>query len=317
MRRAFIATLVDLAERDERIVLMTGDLGFTVVEPFRERFPDRFVNAGVAEQNMMGMATGLAEAGFVPFVYSIVTFATLRAYEFIRNGAVMHSLPVRIVGVGGGLEYSHEGATHYGLEDVGLIRLQPGLRVVVPADGEQAASALAATWDHLGPVYYRLGKSDALRIPGLQGAFASGRVNVLRPGQDLLMLSMGPVAAEVVEAADMLLARGIQATVAIVPELNPGPDEDLANLIGTHRVVLTAEGHYVTGGLASHVADLIADRGIRTSLVRCGVRGLPDGASGSLGYFAARHGLSAEAIADAASEALRPARAARFARRVS
>ena len=95
MRRAFVRTLVELAERDERVVLLTGDLGFTVLEPFAERFPDRFFNVGVAEQNMLGVATGLAEAGFVPFVYSIATFATLRPYEFIRNGPVLHDLPVR------------------------------------------------------------------------------------------------------------------------------------------------------------------------------------------------------------------------------
>jgi transketolase len=315
VRRAFIAQLVELAARDERIVLITGDLGFTVLEPFQERFPARFVNAGVAEQNMVGMATGLAEDGFLPFVYSIVTFATLRPYEFIRNGAVMHSLPVRIVGVGGGLEYSHEGATHYGLEDVGLLRLQPGLRVVVPADGEQAATALAGTWDLPGPVYYRLGKSDALRIPGLHGAFEPGRVNVLQPGEDVLMLAMGPVAADVLTAADLLQEQGVRATVAIVPELNPGPDDDLAELLSAHRVTLTAEGHYVVGGLGSHVADLMADRGIATTLVRCGVRGLPDGSSGGPAYFAARHGLSATAMADAAAGALHPARSGRFARR--
>ena len=108
VRATFVRTLVELAEEDERIVLLTGDLGFTVVEPFAERFPDRFFNVGVAEQNMVGVATGLAEAGFVPFVYSIATFATLRPYEFIRNGPVLHHLPVRVVGVGGGLEYGDE-----------------------------------------------------------------------------------------------------------------------------------------------------------------------------------------------------------------
>jgi transketolase len=315
VRRAFIATLVSLAERDERIVLMTGDLGYTVVEPFATRFPDRFVNAGVAEQNMVGMATGLAEAGMVPFVYSIVTFATLRPYEFIRNGAVMHGLPVRIVGIGGGMEYSHEGATHYGLEDVGLLRMQPGLSVVVPADAEQAASALAATWDRPGPVYYRLGKSDTLRIPGLGGAFDPDRANLLRPGEDVAILAMGPVAAEAVAAADLLLERGIRATVAVVPQLNPGPDEDLAALLGAHDVALTVEAHYVVGGLGSHVAELVAERGIRARLVRCGVRGLSDGTSGSLDHFAERHGFSAEAIADSALEALCRTRAPRFARR--
>jgi transketolase len=145
VRATFIRTLVELAEEDERIVLLTGDLGFTVVEPFAERFPDRFFNVGVAEQNMVGVATGLAEAGFVPFAYSIATFATLRSYEFVRNGPVLHHLPVRIVGVGGGLEYGMNGLTHYALEDIAVMRTQPGMTVLAPADFQQARTALAET----------------------------------------------------------------------------------------------------------------------------------------------------------------------------
>src|SRR5438093_2400618 len=137
MRRAFVNTLVELAERDPRILLLTGDLGYLALEPFSERFPDRFFNVGVAEQNMVGLATGLAEAGYIPFCYSIVTFASLRPYEFIRNGPILHQLPVRVVGVGGGVEYGHNGATHYGLEDVGVMRVQPGISVIAPADAQQ------------------------------------------------------------------------------------------------------------------------------------------------------------------------------------
>src|SRR5206468_2385099 len=139
MRRSFVDTLIELAECDPRVVLLTGDLGFMVVEPFVERFPDRFFNMGVAEQNMVGVATGLAEAGFIPYVYSIVTFATLRPYEFIRNGPVLHQLPVRIVGVGGGYGYGPAGPTHHGVEDIGVMRMQPGLAVIAPADNRQAA----------------------------------------------------------------------------------------------------------------------------------------------------------------------------------
>ena len=132
MRTAFVNTLAELAALDERILLLTGDLGYMALEPFTDRFPDRFVNVGVAEQNMVGIATGLAEAGFVPFVYSIATFASLRPYEFIRNGPVLHRSRVRIVGVGGGFEYGTAGITHHGLEDVGVMRVQPGLTVIVP-----------------------------------------------------------------------------------------------------------------------------------------------------------------------------------------
>ncbi|HEY4939313.1 MAG TPA: 1-deoxy-D-xylulose-5-phosphate synthase, partial [Actinomycetota bacterium] len=125
MRRAFVQELAEIAERDARILLITGDLGFSVVEPFADRHPDRFFNAGVAEQNMVGLATGLAESGFIPFVYSIATFAALRPYEFVRNGPVLHNLPVRIVGTGGAFDYGTAGPTHHALEDVGIMRMQP------------------------------------------------------------------------------------------------------------------------------------------------------------------------------------------------
>src|SRR3954469_2867275 len=158
MRRAFAETLADLANDDSRLVLLSADLGFMALEPFIDRFPGRFFNVGVAEQNMMGIATGLAEAGFVPFVYSIVTFAVLRPFEFIRNGPVAHQLPVRIVSVGGGLEYGHNGISHYGLEDIALMRSQPGITIICPCDTSQACSAVRASMSIDGPVYLRLSK---------------------------------------------------------------------------------------------------------------------------------------------------------------
>src|ERR1039458_4937232 len=118
MRRALVETLMELAALDRRLILLTADLGYTVLEPFAEKFPDRFMNVGVAEQNMVGMATGLAESGFIPFVYSITPFAALRPYEFIRNGPILHQWPVRILGIGGGFDYDASGPSHYALEDV-------------------------------------------------------------------------------------------------------------------------------------------------------------------------------------------------------
>src|SRR5260370_31370989 len=156
MRAVFVRGLIDIARRDARVVLLTGDLGFMALEPFQEAYPDRFFNVGVAEQNMVGIATGLAEAGFIPFAYSIATFASLRTYEFIRNGPVLQRLPVRVVGVGGGFEYGSAGPRHYGLEDLALMRTQPGLTVIGPSGYLQALSALGATWYRPGAAYYRL-----------------------------------------------------------------------------------------------------------------------------------------------------------------
>ena len=161
-----------------------------------ERFPERFFNVGVAEQNMVGTATGLAEGGYIPYVYSIATFASMRAFEFIRNGPILHRLPVRIVAVGGGWEYSTAGPTHHGIEDVGIMRTQPGIALVVPADPQQVRTAMLATGDLTGPVYFRIGKDDKAHVPGLDGRFRLGRLEVVCDGADLLILAMGSVASE-------------------------------------------------------------------------------------------------------------------------
>ena len=162
---------------DSRVMLLTGDLGFMVLEPFAERFPDRFVNVGVAEQGMIGFATGLAEAGLIPFAYSIGTFASLRPYEFIRNGPLLHSLPVRIVGVGSGLDYGHNGVTHYALEDVAVMRAQPDMTIVAPADPQQVSTAMHASTEIAGPIYFRIGKTST-PVPGLEGRFELGRLEL-------------------------------------------------------------------------------------------------------------------------------------------
>jgi transketolase len=296
MRSTFIRTLVEIAADDPRIVLLTGDLGFMALEPFIERFPDRFFNAGVAEQNMVGMATGLAEAGLLPFVYSIATFATLRPYEFIRNGPILQQLPVRIVGVGGGLEYGSNGATHHAVEDVGVLRLHPGMTIAVPADYEQTRAALLATWDLPGPVYYRIGKDSKAVVPGLAGRFELGRAQCIRTGSDLAIFAMGNTALEAAAVADMLAAHGIGCSVSVISCVNPPPIDDLAAILATVPIALTVEAHYVTGGIGSLIAEVIAERGLSCRLVRRGIAAPPNGRSGSRDYMHHLNGISCEAL---------------------
>lgn len=304
MRKAFAEAVAALAESDPRVLLLTADLGFMALDPFSDRFPDRFINVGVAEQNMVGMATGLAEAGFIPYVYSIATFASLRAYEFIRNGPVRHGLPVRIAGVGGGFEYGAAGFSHHGLEDLGVMRLQPGLTVVAPADPAQAREAVLRTAVLPGPVYFRLGKDDRAVVPGLGGRFELGRAVTLRQGSDVLLVTIGAIASEVVTAAEELTSRGVSATVLLVSSLNPAPVGDLAQALASHRLALTVEAHQVTGALGSLVAEVIAEGGIGCRLVRCGVRESGAGLSGGQRELEARSGISAGAIAGTAVEQL-------------
>lgn len=304
MRRTFATTLAGLAEQDSRILLLTGDLGFMALEPFSETFPDRFFNVGVAEQNMVGIATGLAEAGFIPFTYSIATFATLRPYEFVRNGPVLHRLPVRIVGVGGGFEYGPAGPTHHSLEDIAVMRALPGMRVIAPADFEQARSALLRTWDLPEPIYFRLGKDDRSVVPGLDGRFEPDDVVVVGDGSDALLLTTGAIAGEVACAAELLRERGIGASLAIVANLSPAPAGALARLLQGFRFAMSVEAHGITGGLGSLVAEVIAEGGLNSRLERCGVRGVSGGLSGSQAWLQAQEGLDRESIAAAVERAL-------------
>lgn len=298
MRTTFIQTLIDIAARDDRVILLTGDLGYTVIEPFAERFPSRFFNVGVAEQNMVGLATGLAEAGFIPFVYSIATFATLRPYEFIRNGPLLHRLPVRIVGVGGGFEYGSAGPTHHALEDVGVMRVQPGLTVIAPADFAQTRSALSATWDLPGPVYYRLGKDEKNSVPHLDGRFTLGRAQTVRECDGPHLIAMGSIAVEAAAAVAALAAEGVECGFTVIASVSPPPCDDLAAILVSAPVVVTIEAHYATGGLGSLVSEIVAERGLGTRVVRRGVAHPPSGRSGSEEYMHRLHGLDRTALAD-------------------
>ncbi len=296
MRGAFAKTLSELAAEDERIMLLTGDLGYMALEPFALSYPDRFINVGVAEQNMVGLATGLAEAGFLPFVYSIVTFATLRPYEFIRNGPVLHNLPVRIVGIGGGMEYGHNGASHYGLEDLALMRAQPGMTVVAPADAAQTTTALRKTFDLPGPLYYRLGKDDRQIVPGLDGAFELAKIERVREGNDLAIVTTGAIAVEAIAAAELLERDGIRCAVLLVSSFNPAPVEDLQVLLKSYSHVISLEAHYQSGGLSSCIAEIIATSGLPCRLVPCAVTNQPDGFTGSQAYMNEKNGISASAV---------------------
>lgn len=296
MRKALTETLIEIAKSDPRLVLMTADLGFMVLEPFQERFPDRFFNVGVAEANMVGLATGLASCGYIPYVYSIATFASMRAYEQVRNGPVLHRLPVRIVGIGGGFEYGYGGITHHALEDLAIARVQPGLSVVAPADADQARNAIRVTYDLPGPVYLRLGKRDDYAIPKLDGRFRLGRCEVVRKGGDLVILSLGSITQRAVDAAENLAVQGIHATVVVVSSLRPAPTEDIAELLLRCKLAVTVEEHYVEGGLGSLVAEVLSERGINCTLVRCGVKEPAPIGWGSEDYLRDVAGLSAEQL---------------------
>ena len=276
MRLKFIQTLADLAQKDKRIVLLTADCGYTVLELFAQRFADRFFNVGVAEQNMIGMATGLAEAGFIPFCYSMASFVSMRPFEFIRNGPVLHNLPVRIIGIGAGFDYGHSGITHFGLEDIGILRTLPGLRIIVPVDDCQAQKALIKTWDLPGPIYYRLSKTSQPACPGFKGCFkATGELDLIQEGTDILLIGVGPMANLLVRAASQLHPAGISATIVALTSVVPFNKATFINLIQGFKVALIVEEHLSVGGAGAMLAEIMAENNIRCRLVRHAVDKIP------------------------------------------
>jgi transketolase len=296
MRTALVSTLCELAEIDERVLLLTADLGWGALEPFADAFPDRFLNVGVAEQNAMGVATGLAREGYVPYVYSIATFATMRCYEQFRDGPELHGLPVRLVGIGGGFAYGHAGPTHHALEDLCITRALPGVTVVAPADSPQAREALRVTLDLPGPVYLRIDKNDRPDLPGLGGRFALDRPELVRRGRDLLMLATGSISREVVRAAEALAQRGVSAAVAVLAHLGFSAGPLLSQLLAGYETVVTVEEGSISGGLGALAAEAIARDGLGCLLHARGYRGPLHGPSGGVEFLRRRHGLDAESL---------------------
>jgi len=268
------------------------------IEPFIEKFPNRFFNVGIAEQNMVGMATGLAEAGYIPFVYSIIPFATLRPLEFIRNGPIAHGLPVRIVGVGSGINYSTNGLSHYGIEDIGVLRTQPGISIIFPANAAQMKSALETTWNRPEPIYYRISKGSNNIIPNFDGKFTYGEIDIIEKENDLLILTLGSMIKEVLIARLNLLAKGISASVAIISSLDSKYPTKLTELLSKFSLVCSVEDHYKIGGIGSLISETIADQGLNCKNIRCGFSDLPDGITGSIDYLYEKNNLDAKSIVE-------------------
>jgi transketolase len=300
MRTAFIRTLEELAAEDERVWLVVGDLGYSVVEPFRERFPERFVNAGVAEQNMVGLAAGLAHEGAMPFVYSIANFPTLRCLEQIRNDVCQHGLPVRVVAVGGGLAYGVLGASHHATEDLAVMTALPGMTVLAPADPAEARLATRALAGIPGPAYLRLGKAGEPDLHATPPAFTIGHPIRVRDGHGAVILATGSILGRALAAADLLGAEGVAARVVSVPTLKPlDPDRIEAEVAG-FRTVVTVEEHGPAGGLAAAIAGVMSRAGHGGRLAALS---LPDRFAVRVGgqeWMRDEAGLSAEAIAAAA-----------------
>lgn len=279
MRSQFLETLTTLAKEHPEIVFLTGDLGFGVVEKFQRACPEQFFNMGVAEQNMIGVATGLANRGFVPFTYSIINFSVLRPIEFIRNGPVSHKLPVRIVGVGPGFEYGTNGPTHYGIEDIACLR-SFGLDIIVPADPARAQQALKANWSAPQPLYFRLSKDEKLTVPELDDATDHEGFSVLqrRQGSEsptIALVCLGTLIVEGLRARRRLAEHGLSVELVCVERINDSVLDHLSTYLMDFDQIVTAEAHSVRGGLGSALTEFVCAKPRPVSVHRLGISSVP------------------------------------------
>ena len=248
----------DATERSE-IVFMTGDLGFSVVEPLRDRMGERFINAGVAEANMVSMAAALGLSGFEPYVYSITPFVTARCLEQIRNDVCYHGAPVRLVGIGAGFSYGTLGPTHHALEDATIMATLPAMTVFSPATLGELDAVFAAARSIAGPVYYRIGRENGPDAP--MPAFESATpVTVWRDGDAVNLVTSGCLAGPVFAAAETLAAEGVDLRLVTVPVLAPFPAAALLNALAAAPTVIAFEG-YAGNPLEAGALGALADRG--------------------------------------------------------
>lgn len=307
MRTAFISTLAELAESDERINLVVGDLGYKVVEPFRERFPQRFVNAGVAEQDMTGIAAGMALCGKIVFTYSIANFPTLRCLEQIRNDVCHHHADVKIVSVGGGLGYGALGMTHHATEDIAVMRALPSMTVVAPGDPIEAELATRAMVEESGPAYLRLGKAGEPRVHGSQVSFHLGQAIRVCEGADITLIATGVMLWNTVQAAQRLAREGIQARVLSMHTLKPLDEAAVLAAARETAAIATIEEHSVIGGLGSAVAEVLAESSeLRVPFKRLGIPSTASILIGSQEYLRNAYSLSVDGILDSLRSALIP-----------
>jgi len=305
VRNAFAAEMTELARRDDRVVLLSGDIGNRLFDRFKDEHPERFYNCGIAEAAMMSVAAGLAMSGMRPVVYTIAPFVTVRCLEQIRVDVCYHHQPVVIVGVGAGLSYASLGGTHHSCEDIAMLRALPEMTVVCPADPLEVRGALRAALVHEGPVYLRLGKKGEPAVHAEPPAFEIGRSLPVRAGKRVALLGIGTVVKLALEAADALSVRGIDARVESFHTVKPLDERTLEELFASCDVVATVEEHSVVGGAGGAVAEWLVEGPRRHArLLRFGTEDRFLHEAGSQEHARRRMGLTAERIAERVAGAL-------------
>ena len=275
MRQAFNEELLKIAQKDKRVFMVLADIGYGEIEPFAETFQERFINCGVAEQNMTGVACGIAMEGNTAITYSIANFPTLRCLEQIRNDVCYHNANVKIVVIGGGLAYGPLGISHHSTEDIAIMRALPNMVVLAPSDIPEARKATHAMMNYNGPVYFRCGYKGEIDIHENDFDFVIGKGIQVQEGKDISILFTGTIGYNARLAAQELKKKGISVNLISMPTVKPIDKELIIDCAKSTGVILTVEEHNLSGGFGSAVAEVLADSGVCTPIKFKRI-GLPD-----------------------------------------
>lgn len=298
MRSVFNRELVEIARRDPRIYMVLADIGYGEIEPFAETFPERFINCGVAEQNMAGVACGIAMEGNIAITYSIANFPTLRCLEQIRNDSCYHNANVKSVIIGGGLAYGALGVSHQATEDIAIMRALPNMIVVCPCDFAEATAAVHAMIAHPGPVYYRCGYKKEPDVHSGPIDFRFGEALQVRDGSDLTFIFTGTIGNQVLPAADLLAQEGIRVRVISMHTVKPIDRTAILAAARETGGIVVVEEHQLAGGLGSAVAEVLCDEGVwPNKFLRIALPDLYVGKVGGHEWLLNEYGLSAPKIA--------------------
>ncbi|MCX7030931.1 MAG: transketolase family protein [Spirochaetes bacterium] len=295
-RDAYGEALVELGRMDPRIVVLDADVSkATKTDRFAKEFPQRFINCGCAEANMMAVAAGISLSGFIPFASAMAVFASLRALDQIRNTICYPGITVVVAATHGGITVGEDGPSHQAIEDIAVMRSLPNMTVIVPADAPQTRKAVLAAAMHHGPVYLRMGRPPVPSVTGADDDFQIGTAQVLRRGSHVAIVACGVMVAEALRAADALEKESVSAMVLNVHTVKPMDELAVVRAAQTTRGIVTAEEGVLMGGLGSAVVEVLSRHGVRTPVRMIGVRD-EFAESGSPEALREKYGLTSEDI---------------------
>ncbi len=305
MNSAFIGALMELAEKDTRVLYLTADSGEGGLDKvFRMNFADRSYDLGIAEQNMVAAAAGLACTGKIPFVFTAAPFLVYRAFEFIRNDICMQNLNVKLIGSGSGISVGSLGPTHHTTEDAAVLRSLPNLVILSPATPKQAAECVELAYRHTGPVYIRIGMNKEKEFFGDGYKMELSKNDVVRSGTDAVFYVTGSILEEATEAAERLSEEGIELEVVNVGTIKPFETDSVIQNAGRFKNFFTLEEHNITGGLASMIAEIIARNGLSVRLCPIGLEDTFAKGYGTQKSVRKENALDAESVYKRIKEAL-------------